>query len=259
MARVLRLRHLASRPRPPGRRCSGCTSATSPPSRSRTAPRCRWGAPPRSSTSTCERDLAEGMLDRVRAQELIDDFVIKLRIVRFLRTPEYDELFSGDPTWVTEAIGGIGSDGRSLVTRTSFRFLQTLYNLGPAPGAEPDRAVVAHAAGGLQAVLRPGVDGHQRHPVRVRRPAAVHARRRHRDRLLRLGDARRQGHAVLRRPGQPGQGAALRDQRRPRRADRRPGGAAQHPDHRRRPRLRHRGGGVRPHRWTGSPTCTSTR
>ncbi|KOU92009.1 formate acetyltransferase [Streptomyces sp. XY593] len=80
-----------------------------------------------------QRDLDEGRIDESRAQELIDDFVIKLRIVRFLRTPEYDALFSGDPTWVTESIGGIGEDGRPLVTRTSFRLLQTLYNLGPAP------------------------------------------------------------------------------------------------------------------------------
>jgi formate C-acetyltransferase len=85
------------------------------------------------------RDQAEGVLTEEQAQEIVDDFVIKLRIVRFLRTPEYDELFAGDPTWVTESIAGMGDDGRPLVTRTSFRVLQTLYNLGAAP--EPNLTV----------------------------------------------------------------------------------------------------------------------
>jgi len=86
-----------------------------------------------------ERDLAAGTLTESQAQEILDDFVIKLRIVRFLRTPEYDNLFAGDPTWVTESIAGMGDDGRPLVTRSSFRILQTLYNLGPAP--EPNLTI----------------------------------------------------------------------------------------------------------------------
>ena len=86
-----------------------------------------------------QRDLANGELTEEQAQEIIDDFVIKLRIVRFLRTPEYDDLFAGDPTWVTESIAGMGDDGRTLTTKTSFRYLQTLYNLGPAP--EPNLTI----------------------------------------------------------------------------------------------------------------------
>jgi formate C-acetyltransferase len=87
-----------------------------------------------------ERDLQDGTLTEKEAQELVDHFVMKLRLVKFARTPDYNDLFSGDPTWVTESIGGMAQDGRALITRNSFRFLHTLDNLGPAP--EPNLTVL---------------------------------------------------------------------------------------------------------------------
>ena len=193
-----------------------------------------------------ERDLREGKLTEPQAQEIIDDLVIKWRIVRFLRAPEYNQLFSGDPVWVTEVVGGMGEDGRTLVTKT--RVPHAAHALQPRPGAraQPHRVLVDAPARRLQALRDQDVDRHELDPVRVRRPDAAEVRRRLRDRLLRLGDAGRQADAVLRRAREPGQDAALRPQRRTRRGDRRAGRAEARAGHRRRARLRRGDGPARP-------------
>ena len=205
----------------PARPSSGSTSAIWAPSRNRTGRPCRSGRASTFLDIYFARDLASGILSEAQAQEIVDDFVIKLRIVRFLRTPEYDELFAGDPTWVTESIGGMGDDGRTLVTKTSFRFLQTLYNLGPAP--EPNLTIwySPRLPDGIPQLRGQGGDRHQRHPIRKRRDHAARLGRRRRDRLLRLAHAGGQADAVLRRSRQPRQVSPLRHQRRPRRNQRR--------------------------------------
>ena len=130
--------HRAARP------CSGCTSPTWPPSRSRTARRCRWAAPRRSSTSTCSATSPRAGSTEAQAQELIDDFVIKLRIVRFLRTPEYDAAVLRRPDLGDRvASAAWATDGRPLVTRTSLPLPADPVQPGPGARAEPDRAVVA--------------------------------------------------------------------------------------------------------------------
>ena len=108
-----------------------------------------------------QRDLDNGTLTEEQAQEYIDHFIMKLRMVKFARTPEYNALFSGDPQWVTESIGGMGIDGRTLVTKNSFRYLHTLENLGTAP--EPN--LVQETAEGIQALLCKAVHQHLFLPV----------------------------------------------------------------------------------------------
>ncbi len=170
-----------------------------------------------------ERDLKNGTLDESGAQEIIDALVIKLRITRFLRTIAYDQIFSGDPYWATWSDAGFGDDGRTLVTKTSFRLLQTLVNLGPAPRAEHHHLLGREPAPRLQGVLRPHLDRHLVDSVRVRSadPRPLGRRRRHR--LLRLPHEGRQADAVLRRSRERREGPALRHQRWSRRDERQAG------------------------------------
>lgn len=107
-----------------------------------------------------ERDFKAGVLNEQQAQELIDHFIMKIRMVRFLRTPEFDSLFSGDPIWATEVIGGMGLDGRTLVTKNSFRYLHTLHTMGPAP--EPNLTILwsEELPIAFKKICRAGVDRH---------------------------------------------------------------------------------------------------
>ena len=112
-----------------------------------------------------ERDIAEGKLTEEQAQELIDQFVLKLRMTRQLRTPEYNELFAGDPNWVTESVGGMGEDGRTLVTQLQLPHPQHALHPAARARTQPDRAVEQSPAGGLQALLRQGFDRYRQHSV----------------------------------------------------------------------------------------------
>jgi len=191
-----------------------------------------------------QRDLAAGLITERQAQEIVDQFVIKLRIVRFLRTPEYDDLFAGDPTWVTESIGGMGDDGRPLVTKTSFRFLQTLYNLGPAP--EPNLTIwytprLPKAFRIFVAKVAIDTSALQFESDEIMRRAwgddgAI---------ACCVANAARQADAILRSALQPRQMPALRDQRRPRRNEWKADRAAVRRGAGRHPRVRGRAREVR--------------
>ena len=119
-----------------------------------------------------ERDLKAGVLDEAQAQELWDQLVQKLRIVRFLRTPDYDALFSGDPYWATECVGGMDLDGRTLVTKSSYRMLHTLSQSRSGTRTEHHGSLVEPYAGSIQALLRQGQPRHVLPSVRERRSDA---------------------------------------------------------------------------------------
>ena len=156
-----------------------------------------------------ERDLHEGTLNEKEAQELIDQLVLKLRMVKFARIPSYNELFSGDPVWATLETAGLGTDGRHMVTKNDYRFLHTLENMGPAP--EPNLTVLysSRLAGKLQEVRGFYFRQNEFHSVRKRRRHAPDLGGRLQHLLLRFRNADRQGNAVLRRTRQPCQVPAL--------------------------------------------------
>ena len=161
-----------------------------------------------------QRDLDKGILTESEAQELIDHMVMKFRMVKFARIPSYNQLFSGDPVWATLEVGGIGMDGRSMVTKNCYRFLHTLENMGPAP--EPNLTVLYSSAlpESLQEVRLQGLHPHQLRPVRERRCDEARLGRRLLHLLLRVCHPDRQGDAVLRCPRQPRQVPVVRHQRR---------------------------------------------
>ena len=167
--------------------CSGPISPTWERSRRRTARRCRSAAFPASSTSTSSATSKKAALDEAGAQELWDQLVQKLRIVRFLRTPEYDALFSGDPYWATECVGGVDLNGRAAGDQKQLSDAAHTDQPRSGAGAEHHGAVVQKPAGQLQALLHQGQQGNVLAAIRKRRPDATPLGRRLCHRLLRLG------------------------------------------------------------------------